>query len=116
MVDHHDKVDNMVTYAFLDTTSTLFDEVENVKDFMKFQMLQIGSRSGCKDHHITYVFHMRHYYEYERRQRTDNYIICVKGEIDFYRILEEIIEMKFSELLKTKYILFKCEWFNPSST
>ena len=43
---------------------------------------------------------------------TSNYGICVKGETDFYGILHEIIEVEFPRLLKLKFILFKCDWFD----
>ena len=34
-----------------------------------------------------------HTYEYGRHRATSNYGICVKGETDFDRILQEIIEV-----------------------
>ncbi|KAL0650577.1 hypothetical protein Bca4012_093268 [Brassica carinata] len=54
-----------------------------------------------------------HTYEYGRHRATSNYGICVKGETDFYGILQEIIEVEFPGLLKIKCVLFKCEWFDP---
>ena len=54
-----------------------------------------------------------HTYEYGRHRATSNYGICVKGETDFYGILQEIIEVEFPGLLKLKCVLFKCEWFDP---
>ncbi|CAN7077765.1 unnamed protein product [Brassica oleracea var. botrytis] len=57
-----------------------------------------------------YTFHT---YEYGRQQATSNNGICVKGETYFYGILQEIIEVEFSGLLKLKCVLFKCEWFDP---
>ena len=53
-----------------------------------------------------------HTYEYGRHRATSNYGICVKGETDFYGILQEIIEVEFPELLKLKCVLFKYEWFD----
>ena len=37
----------------------------------------------------------------------------MKGETDFYGILEEIIEVEFPGVLKLKCVIFKCEWFDP---
>ena len=54
-----------------------------------------------------------HTYEYGSHRATSNYGICVKGETDFYGILQEIIEVEFPGLLKLKCVLFKCEWFDP---
>ncbi|KAL0645130.1 hypothetical protein Bca4012_043421 [Brassica carinata] len=54
-----------------------------------------------------------HTYEYGRHRATSNYEICVKGETDFYWILQEIIKVEFPGLLKLKCVLFKCEWFDP---
>ncbi|WZY93050.1 hypothetical protein YC2023_065379 [Brassica napus] len=54
-----------------------------------------------------------HTYEYGRRRTTRNYGICVKGETDFYGILQEITEVEFPGLLRLKCVLFKCDWFDP---
>ncbi|KAL0741906.1 hypothetical protein Bca4012_083419 [Brassica carinata] len=54
-----------------------------------------------------------HTYEYGRHRATRNYGICVKGETDFYGILQEIIEVEFTGLLKLKCVIFKCDWFDP---
>ncbi|KAL0741277.1 hypothetical protein Bca4012_082790 [Brassica carinata] len=54
-----------------------------------------------------------HVYEYGRRRATSNYGICLKGDIDFYGILQEIIEVEFPGLLKLKCVPFKCDWFDP---
>ncbi|KAL0731224.1 hypothetical protein Bca4012_027318 [Brassica carinata] len=43
-----------------------------------------------------------------------NYGVYVKGETDFYGIIQEIIEVEFSGLVKLKCILFKCDWFDPT--
>ena len=45
--------------------------------------------------------------------RQVNYGICVKGETNFYEILQEIIEVEFPGLLRLKCVLFKCDWFDP---
>ncbi|KAL0723682.1 hypothetical protein Bca4012_038281 [Brassica carinata] len=57
-----------------------------------------------------YTFHT---YEYGSQRATMNYGIYVKGETDFYGILQEIIEVEFPGLLKLKCVLFKCDWFDP---
>ncbi|XP_056856542.1 uncharacterized protein LOC130505955 [Raphanus sativus] len=54
-----------------------------------------------------------HTYEYGKHRATSNYGICVKGETDFYGILQEIIEVEFHGLLKLKCVIFKCDWFDP---
>lgn len=54
-----------------------------------------------------------HTYEYGKHRATSNYGICVKGETDFYGILQEIIEVEFPGLLKLKCVIFKCDWFDP---
>ena len=38
----------------------------------------------------------------------------MKGEKDYYGILQEIIEVEFSGLVKMKCILFKYDWFDPT--
>ena len=58
-----------------------------------------------------YTFHT---YEYGSRRATANYGICVKGETDFYWILQEIIELEFPGLVKMKCVLFKCDWFDST--
>lgn len=58
-----------------------------------------------------YTFHT---YEYGSRRATVNYGVCVKGETDFYGILQEIIEVEFPGLVKMKCVLFKCDWFDPT--
>jgi len=58
-----------------------------------------------------YTFHT---YEYGSRRATMNYGVCVKGETDFYGILQEIIEVEFPGLVKLKCVLFKCDWFDPT--
>lgn len=37
----------------------------------------------------------------------------MKGETDFYKIFQKIIEVEFTGLLKLKCVLFKCDWFDP---
>ena len=59
-----------------------------------------------------YTFHT---YEYGSRRATMNNGVCVKGETDFYGILQEIIEVEFPGLVKLKYVLFKCDWFDLTS-
>jgi len=56
-----------------------------------------------------YTFHT---YEYETRRATMNYGVMVKGETDFYGILQEIIKVEFPGLVKLKCVLFKCDWFD----
>ena len=56
-----------------------------------------------------YTFHT---YGYGSRRATMNYGVCVKGETDFYGILQEIIEVEFPGLVKLKCVLFKCDWFD----
>ena len=58
-----------------------------------------------------YTFHT---YEFGSRQATVNYRICVKGETNFYGILQEIIEVEFPGLVKMKCVIFKCDWFDPT--
>ena len=58
-----------------------------------------------------YTFHT---YGYGSRRATMNYGVCVKGETDFYGILQEIIEVEFPGLVKLKCVLFKCDWFDPT--
>ena len=41
-----------------------------------------------------------HAYEYGRQRAKSNFIICVKREKDFYGILEDIIKVEFSGLVK----------------
>ncbi|XP_056847467.1 uncharacterized protein LOC130498122 [Raphanus sativus] len=58
-----------------------------------------------------YTFHT---YEYGSRRATMNYGVCVKGETDFYGIIQEIIEVEFPGVIKLKCVLFKCDWFDPT--
>lgn len=71
-------------------------------------------RSGYIYQHISYVQGFSFLaYDYGRHQATSNYRICVKAETNFYRILQEIIEVELSGLVKLKCVLFKCEWYDP---
>ena len=38
----------------------------------------------------------------------------MKGETDFYGVLQEIIEVEFSGLVKMKCVLFKFDWFDTT--
>ena len=59
-----------------------------------------------------YTFHT---YEYGNSRATMNYGVCVKGETEFYGILQEIIEVEFPDM-QLKCVLFKCDWFDPTVT
>ena len=59
-----------------------------------------------------YTFHT---YEYRNRRATMNYGVYVKGETDVYEILQEILEVELSGLVKLKCVLFKCDWFDPTA-
>ena len=60
-----------------------------------------------------YVFHTE---EYGHGRKTYNNDICIKGstssefEVDYYSILEEVIEQYHSE--QNKVFLFKCYWYD----
>ena len=58
-----------------------------------------------------YTFHT---YEYRSWRATMNYGVSVKGETDFYGILQEIIEVEFPNLVKLKCVFFKCDWFDST--
>jgi len=64
-----------------------------------------------------YRFHTR---DYGRNKSTMNSGVCVKGsaynenEIDYYGILEEVIELQFLGQ-DNNVFLFKCHWFDPTS-
>lgn len=58
-----------------------------------------------------YAFHA---YEYGKHRTSVNYGVCVRGDVDFYGIIQEIIEITFPGLLMLKCVLFKCEWFDPT--
>ena len=52
-------------------------------------------------------------YEYGKHQAIVNYGICVKGETNFYWILQEITELECLGLVQMKCILFKYGWVQP---
>uniref|UniRef100_A0A1J3HIY2 Transposase-associated domain-containing protein n=1 Tax=Noccaea caerulescens TaxID=107243 RepID=A0A1J3HIY2_NOCCA len=58
-----------------------------------------------------YVFHT---FNYGNERATANYGVCVKGEVDFYGMLQDIIEVQYPGMLGLRCILFKCDWFDPT--
>jgi hypothetical protein len=58
-----------------------------------------------------YVFHT---FKYGNQRTTANYGVCVRGEIDFYGVLQDIIEVEYPGLVAMKCVLFKCDWFDPT--
>ncbi|KAK6784178.1 hypothetical protein RDI58_017632 [Solanum bulbocastanum] len=59
--------------------------------------------------------------EVSRNKKTNNsdvYIQCdVNGTsqtIEYYGVIHEIIEVRYSGWPKKKIVLFRCEWFDPS--
>ena len=45
---------------------------------------------------------------------TANYGIHVEGESTFYGILQQILDVEYWGLLNLKYVLFKCDWYDPT--
>ncbi|CAA7059438.1 unnamed protein product [Microthlaspi erraticum] len=58
-----------------------------------------------------YVFHT---FSYGKERATANYGVCVRGEVDFYGVLQEIIEVEYPGILGLRCVLFKCDWFDPT--
>jgi len=56
-----------------------------------------------------YVFHVQ---AHGQHRTITNFGILLRGETD-YRVLQEIIEIQYPELVNLKCILFKCEWYDP---
>ena len=109
-------IDQTLSYMICISTFSLFSQVDYNDDAdypMWFhEVIQAPlAKVTTSQMYFTrgYTFHI---YEYGRQQGTSNCGICVKGETDFYGILQEIIEVEFPWLLKLKCILFNCEWFD----
>ncbi|KAI9077621.1 hypothetical protein K1719_040396 [Acacia pycnantha] len=52
---------------------------------------------------------------------TNNSGVCIKGtdyaqaEYDFYGIVQEIVELEYTGVPVKRVVLFKCDWFDPTS-
>jgi len=57
-----------------------------------------------------YAFHVQAHCQH---RTTTNFGILVRGETDYYGVLQEIIEIQYPGLVNLKCILFKCEWYDP---
>ncbi|KAK6803108.1 hypothetical protein RDI58_000892 [Solanum bulbocastanum] len=56
-----------------------------------------------------------------RNKKTNNSGIYIQGDVDgtgqtieYYGVIQEIIEVRYSGWPKKKIVLFRCEWFDPS--
>lgn len=64
-----------------------------------------------------YNFHTASYGE---GKSTDNSGVCVKcsgysnAEVDFYGVLEEVVELEFHGEMPMNVVLFKCKWIDPA--
>ncbi|XP_023731489.2 uncharacterized protein LOC111879256 [Lactuca sativa] len=62
-----------------------------------------------------YKFHTQ---EYGKGRATNNYGLCVRGEIyngeesDYYGLLDEILEINYYDIGRSTVVLFKCTWFD----
>ncbi|KAK6786438.1 hypothetical protein RDI58_014963 [Solanum bulbocastanum] len=59
--------------------------------------------------------------EVSRNKKTNNSGVYIQGDIDgtgqiieYYGVIQEIIEVRYSGWPKKKIVLFRCEWFDPS--
>lgn len=57
---------------------------------------------------------MFHTFNYGNERATANYGVCVRGEVDFYGVLQDIIEVQYPGMLGLRCVLFKCDWFDPT--
>ncbi|KAK6789613.1 hypothetical protein RDI58_013413 [Solanum bulbocastanum] len=56
-----------------------------------------------------------------RNKKTNNSGVYIQGDVDgtgqtieYYGVIQEIIELRYSGCPKKKIVLFWCEWFDPS--
>ncbi|KAK6791323.1 hypothetical protein RDI58_010404 [Solanum bulbocastanum] len=59
--------------------------------------------------------------EVSRNKKTNNSSVYIQGDVDgtdqtieYYGVIHEIIEVRYSGWPKKKVVLFRCEWFDPS--
>ena len=59
--------------------------------------------------------------EVSKYKKTNNSGVCVQGDVDgngqiveYFGVIQEIIEVRYPSWPKKKIILFWCKWFNPS--
>ncbi|KAK6773743.1 hypothetical protein RDI58_028981 [Solanum bulbocastanum] len=59
--------------------------------------------------------------EVSRNNKTNNSGVYIQGDVDgtgqtieYYGVIHEIIEVRYSGWLKKKIVLFRCEWIDPS--
>ncbi|KAK6791414.1 hypothetical protein RDI58_010495 [Solanum bulbocastanum] len=58
---------------------------------------------------------------YVKNKKTNNSSVYIQGDadgtsqtIEYYGVIQEIIEVRYSGWPKKKIVLFRCEWFDPS--
>jgi len=59
-----------------------------------------------------YTFHT---FTHGSKRSTANFGIQVQGETDFYGVLQQIIEITYPGTINLKCVLFKCDWYDPTS-
>ncbi|KAH0696514.1 hypothetical protein KY290_013884 [Solanum tuberosum] len=59
--------------------------------------------------------------EVSRNKKTNNSGVYIQGDVDgtgqtieYYGVIQEIIEVRYSGWPNKKIVLFRCEWFDPS--
>ncbi|KAK6793848.1 hypothetical protein RDI58_007301 [Solanum bulbocastanum] len=59
--------------------------------------------------------------EVSRNKKTNNSSVYIQGDVDgtgqtieYYGVIHDIIEVRYSGWPKKKIVLFRCEWFDPS--
>ncbi|KAK6802999.1 hypothetical protein RDI58_000783 [Solanum bulbocastanum] len=59
--------------------------------------------------------------EVSRNKKTNNSGVYIQGNVDgtsqtieYYGVIQEIIEVRYLGWPKKKIVLFRCEWFDPS--
>ena len=119
----HSELGNLVDTQFADWFKR-FVRCQPPNDVNKYiQDLSKGPLLEVKTYHGYVINGYRfHTLSYQSRRATMNSGVCIKGEIfgtdemDFYGRLIEVCVLDYPSMPIKRTTLFKCEWFDPSTS
>ncbi|KAK6786231.1 hypothetical protein RDI58_014756 [Solanum bulbocastanum] len=115
---------NEVTYTKFSKwrRNYVYDEYTNVQHLQLVKEVALGPESQVLTMNKYCVNDFKFQSEEVfRNKKTNNSGVYIQGDVDgtgqtieYYGVIQEIMEVRYSGWPKKKILLFRCEWFDPS--
>ncbi|WMV50999.1 hypothetical protein MTR67_044384 [Solanum verrucosum] len=99
----------------------VYDEYSSVQHLQLVKEVALGPESQVLTMNKYCVNGFKFQTEEVSRKKTNNSGVYIQGDVDgtgqtieYYGVIHEIIEVRYSGWTKKKIVLFRCEWFDPS--